>query len=74
MNGVACSSCRWWYSRPGWGNGQCRRNPPTLPDPGQSFGRWPATGQDDWCAEWRPEPVEPVGSVEPVEPEGEGAA
>lgn len=73
MGEETCAGCRFWADvgavksdgRPAC-IGVCQRNPPAFPpdtdmDPlGLYWGRWPATGGDDFCGEYQPRKPLPV--------------
>lgn len=45
----SCETCAWWTA-----DSECRRNPPAFGRERHStYGPWPTTAPDDWCAEWR---------------------
>jgi hypothetical protein len=55
----ACINCVYWqYIHTGIETGLCKKSPPVIVSTGKDetiyFGRWPATVEDDWCAEWEP--------------------
>lgn len=47
-----CAACLNWEDREGSGVGRCRALPPTCGS-SSSNGRFPLTGQNDWCASFR---------------------
>ena len=49
-----CETCAWWAANVSTdsAHAECRKRAPIRLTNGRSA-RWPVTGFDDWCGEWR---------------------
>ena len=49
-----CGTCKFWGDAHS-GRSICRRHPPQLSPTPSAWAMWPATDQEDWCGEHKPE-------------------
>ena len=52
-----CRHCEFWNGDredQRGGQGDCRRNAPTMPPAGMGGDYWPQTWPTDWCGEFKP--------------------
>ena len=56
--GEECGKCSYWQ-RLGEHTGECRINPP-ISTPSESSGRWLIINDDEWCGQFKEEPMPPM--------------